>query len=121
MRPLTLLLRTLTSSLLCGLLCGALRAQSPAPAYKPPPSPLSNIPQQNPTAPQGPVAIGEEPHHRLILQNDFTHVYTVMVPPLDATLLHQHDFPYLYVTLGPADIMNTLAEKEFTAALRKRP
>ena len=111
MKPLTFLLRALTSSLLCGLLCGALRAQAPAPAYNPPPSPLSNIPQQNPTAPQGPVAIGEEPHHRLLLQNDFTHVYTVMVPPLDATLLHQHDFPYLYVTLGPADIINAIVGK----------
>jgi hypothetical protein len=104
-------LQILGAALLCGLLCTSLRAQAPSPAYNPPPSPLSNIPQQNPTAPQGPVAIGEEPHHRLVLQNDFTHVYNVMVPPLDATLLHQHDFPYLYVTLGPADIINAIVGK----------
>ena len=73
-----------------------------------PPSPL---PQQNPTAPPGPVPIGEEPHHRLVLQNDFTHVYNVMVPPLDATLLHQHDFPYIYVVLGPSDIINAIVGK----------
>jgi hypothetical protein len=111
MKPLTSRLCTLTCSLLlCGLLCGSLRAQAP-PAYNPPPSPLSGISQQNPTAPQGPVAIGEEPHHRLLLQNDFTHVYTVTVAPLDATLLHQHDFPYIYVTLGPADIINAIVGK----------
>jgi hypothetical protein len=81
--------------------CGATRAQAP----------VLSLPQQYPTAPPGPVAIGEEPHHRLVLQNDFTRVYTVMVPPLDSTLLHQHDFPYLYVTLGPADIVNAIPGK----------
>lgn len=53
--------------------------------------------------------VSAEPHHRLVLQNDFTHVYNVMVPPLDATLLHQHDLPYLYVTLGPAELVNAVA------------
>jgi len=66
---------------------------------------------QNPSSPQGPVPISEEPHHRLVLQNDFTHVYNVMVPALDVTLLHQHDLPYLYVTLGPADIINSIVGK----------
>lgn len=83
------------------LLSSAVDAQAP-------PTPL---PRQNPSAPPGPVPIGEEPHHRLVLQNDFTHVYNVMVPPLDATLLHQHDFPYLYVVLGPADIINAIVGK----------
>ena len=89
-------------TILCALLLSAaVYAQAP-------PTPL---PQQNLTAPPGPVPIGEEPHHRLVLQNDFTHVYNVMVPPLDATLLHQHDFPYLYVVLGPADIINAIVGK----------
>ncbi len=83
---------------LCGPLCTLLQAQ--APVYR--------FPQQDFTAPPGPVPISEEPHHRLLLQNDFTHVYIVMVPPLDATLLHQHDLPYLCVTLGAADIINAI-------------
>jgi hypothetical protein len=88
--------------LLCALLLSPhLQAQAPSSA----PS------QQNPTAPQGPVPISGEPRHRLVLQNDFTRVYSVMVPPLDATLLHQHDFPYIYVVLGPADIINAVAGK----------
>jgi hypothetical protein len=74
-------------------------------------APPANLPLQNPTSPQGPVPISEEPHHRLVLQNDFTHVYNVMVPALDVTLLHQHDLPYLYVALGPADIINAIAGK----------
>ena len=35
--------------------------------------------------------IKDEPHHRLLLKNDFVNVYNVVVPPLDATFLHQHD------------------------------
>jgi hypothetical protein len=88
--------------LLCVLILSAhLQTQAPPSA----PS------QPNPTETQGPVPIGEEPHHRLVLQNDFTRVYNVMVPPLDTTLLHQHDFPYLYIVLGPADIINAIVGK----------
>ncbi len=80
-------------ALICAfLLFSAVHAQTPS----------SYLSLQNPIAPPGPVPISEEPHHRLVLQNDFTKVYNVMVSPLDATLLHQHDHPYLYVTLGPA-------------------
>jgi hypothetical protein len=83
--------------LLCAaLFCAAVRAQAPAP---------------NPPAPQSPVPIRDEPHHRLVLQNDFARVYRVEVPPLDTTLLHQHDLPYLGVTLGPADLVNAAAGK----------
>src|SRR5260370_331555 len=89
-------------TLICAfLLSSAVYAQAPS----------SNLPQRNPIVPPGPVPISEEPHHRLVLQNDFTRVYNVMVPPLDATLLHQHDLPYLYVTLGPAEIINAIVGK----------
>jgi hypothetical protein len=90
--------------------CAAVRAQAPDtnPTQQ---APSPSLPLQNPTAPQGPVPITEEPHHRLVLQNDFTHVYNVTVPPLDTTLLHQHDLPYLFVVLGPADINNNITGK----------
>jgi hypothetical protein len=47
----------------------------------------------------------------MVLQNEFTHVYNVMVPPMDTTLLHQHDLPYIYVVLGAADIINAVVGK----------
>src|SRR6266481_6867171 len=96
-------IRLLCAMMLCGLLCASLQAQLQAP--------VTSLPQHDPTVPLGPVPISEEPHHRLVLQNDFTHVYNVMVPPLDTTLLHQHDLPYLYLTLGPADIINAIVGK----------
>ena len=108
MKPAIYLLCVMT---LCGLLCTSLPAQVPASASTPTQAPASYLPVQDPTAPLGPVPISEEPHHRLVLQNDFTRVYDVAVPPLDTTLLHQHDLPYLYVTLGPADIINAIVGK----------
>lgn len=89
------------------LACASLRAQAPAT----PPASSDNMAQQYPTAPQGPVPLSEEPHHRLLLQNDFARVYNVTVAGLDSTLLHNHDLPYLYVVLGPADIINAITGK----------
>ena len=57
------------------------------------------------------VPLSQEPHHRLVLQNDFTRVYNVMVAPLDATLPHQHDLPYVAVSLGPANLANVVVGK----------
>src|SRR5438477_1140293 len=97
------------------MLCwGTLRAQ--APPETPPAQnassqnnqPSGNSQPQNPTAPLGAVPLAEEPHHRLVLQNDFVHVYNVMVPPLDATLLHRHELPYIYLTLGATELVNAI-------------
>lgn len=59
---------------------------------------------QAPTA----VPIPKEPHHHLVLENNYVRVFRVSVPGHDATLLHQHDGPYLYVSLGPADVINAI-------------
>lgn len=87
-------------------------AQQPTGPYRQQTSPVGQSPpplaSQVPGAPTTPVPITAEPHHRLVLQNDFVHVYNVGVPPLDATLLHQHDLAYLYVTLGQAEIVNAV-------------
>jgi len=62
---------------------------------------------QAPTA----VPIPKEPHHHLVLENDYVRVFRVSVPAHNATLLHQHDVPYLYVSLGPADVINAVQGK----------
>src|SRR5467141_1479059 len=64
----------------------------------------ASLPAQAPTA----VPIAREPHHHLVLENDYVRVFRVSVPAHDATLLHQHDVPYLYVSLGPADVINAV-------------
>jgi len=111
--------------LLCALLfCAALRAQTPTPNSGVPPAPHAGAqdstsqirgaaqqPVLQQVAQQQAVPVQDEPHHRLVLKNDFVRVFNVIVQPLDATLLHQHDLPYLYVSMGPADIVNAVQGK----------
>jgi hypothetical protein len=66
---------------------------------------------QSPIKAEGAVPVKAEPHHVLVFQNDYVHVYNVMLPPLDATLLHRHDLPYIYLTLGTTDVINAVAGK----------
>lgn len=97
------------TALLCaiGLLCSPLLAAQTPPAKPANPQP-GVLSLQNATPPQGPVPVKEEPHHAHEFQNDYVRVYNVTVPPLDATLLHKHDLPYIYLILGPADIINAV-------------
>ena len=60
---------------------------------------------------QAPTAVKDEPHHHLVLENSYVRVFRVSIPANDATLLHQHDLPYVYVSLGPADFTNAVAGK----------
>ena len=52
-----------------------------------------------------------EPHHHLKIENEYVRVYYVEAPPHEATLLHQHDHDYIYVSLGPADVVNAILNK----------
>jgi hypothetical protein len=61
-------------------------------------------------APTG-VPLTKEPHHHLVFENEYVRVFRVSVPGHDATLLHQHDVPYVYVSLGPADVINAVQAK----------
>jgi hypothetical protein len=65
---------------------------------------------QNAQAPTA-VPIPQEPHHHLVLENDYVRVFRVSVPAHESTLLHQHDVPYLYVALGPANVINAVQGK----------
>jgi hypothetical protein len=52
-----------------------------------------------------------EPHHHLKIENEYVRVYYVEVPPHEATQLHQHDHDYIYVSLGPSDVINAVLYK----------
>jgi len=98
------------------LMCFAVVSSVAAKAQAPPANPSDaqkgiQINTQNPIQPQAAVPVRNEPHHSLLLQNDYVHVFNVTVPPLDVTLLHQHDLPYLYLTLGFSDLINAVQGK----------
>jgi hypothetical protein len=81
-----------------------LRAQDPTPAA-PTPSTASS---------KAPVPITEEPHHHLILENSYVRVFRVEIISPDATLLHRHDSPYVYMSIGKAEFTNLVEGKPET-------
>jgi hypothetical protein len=58
-----------------------------------------------------PVAVKDEPHHHLLLENDYVHAYYFELPGHEATLLHTHALPYMGVALGPVDAINAVTGK----------
>ncbi|HEX7287555.1 MAG TPA: hypothetical protein VF532_15310 [Candidatus Angelobacter sp.] len=57
-------------------------------------------------AQQQPVEVTSEPSHHLVLKNEFVCVFDVTVAPKATTLVHKHNYDYLFVTLGDADLIN---------------
>ena len=50
------------------------------------------------------VPVGEEGHHQLVLENEYTRVFHVVLAPKDSTLMHQHDRDYVYVMIGSSQV-----------------
>jgi oxalate decarboxylase/phosphoglucose isomerase-like protein (cupin superfamily) len=57
------------------------------------------------------VELNNEPHHHLTLENKYVRVYNVEVPPHSDTLMHWHRHDYIYVTLGPTEVVNAVKDK----------
>jgi hypothetical protein len=60
---------------------------------------------------QAPTPVANEPHHHVVVKNEYVNAYHVFIGAHDATLLHQHDLPYLFMSVGPADITNAVLGK----------
>ena len=50
------------------------------------------------------VEITSEPSHHLVFSNAFIRVFDVSVAPKATTLVHRHNYDYLFVTLGDSDV-----------------
>jgi quercetin dioxygenase-like cupin family protein len=67
---------------------------------------------------QDTVEITSEPSHHLVFENDWVRVFNVLAPARASTLVHRHNYDYLYVTLGDAAITNArVGEKPFPVVL----
>ena len=73
--------------------------------------PAQTTPAQTPPDTGKAVSIKEEPHHHLILENAYVRVFRVEIISPDATLLHRHDTPYAYMSIGKADFINAVEGK----------
>lgn len=49
-----------------------------------------------------PVAMSQEPHHRLVFQNEFVRIVDINVPPGDTSLFHIHADPMVSITIRDA-------------------
>jgi quercetin dioxygenase-like cupin family protein len=52
------------------------------------------------------VEITSEPSHHQVLQNEYVRVFDVTVGPRATTLVHRHNYDYLFVTLGDSDVVS---------------
>lgn len=52
------------------------------------------------------VEITNEPDHHLVINNAFIRAFDVIVPAKATTLMHRHNYDYVFVTLGDSDITN---------------
>lgn len=50
-----------------------------------------------------------EPHHHLVLQNEFVRVFRVLIPPGSSTLWHEHDFDYVVLQVNGTTIQVDVA------------
>ena len=53
---------------------------------------------------QQPVEITSEPRHHHVLENRYVRVFDVTVEPKGSTLVHRHNYDYLFVTLGDSQV-----------------
>jgi len=52
------------------------------------------------------VEITSEPSHHQVFQNEYVRVFDVTVAPHATTLVHRHNYDYLFVTLGDSDVVS---------------
>ena len=60
------------------------------------------------------VPLSQEPHHHLILQNDYTRVWDVTVAANESTLMHRHDHDYVAVIMTPSHVQNAVEGRPVT-------
>lgn len=52
------------------------------------------------------VALCDEPHHHLVIDNEWVRAYAVEIPPHQSTLCHHHAVDYLMYVAGEAEIVS---------------
>ena len=57
------------------------------------------------------VDITAEPHHHVVLQNQYVRAFNVELAPIDQIQMHRHDHDYVFVTVGATEIENDVAGK----------
>lgn len=59
-----------------------------------------------------PVEITSEPSHHLVFENQYVRVFDVTVAPMASTLVHRHNFDYVFVTLGDSEVASARPDEK---------
>ena len=59
-----------------------------------------------------PVDIADEPHHHLVIANEYVRAFAVDVPPRTRTLCHRHPHNYVLFVAAGAEIISAAREEE---------
>jgi quercetin dioxygenase-like cupin family protein len=65
-------------------------------------------------APQAPVPLASEPHHRQIFDNSYARIFRAEVAAHDKTLLHEHDRDFFFVAISDEKFTNSVPGKPDT-------
>jgi hypothetical protein len=57
------------------------------------------------------ISLSGEPHHHLVLHNEYVNAYQVEVRRRDATVLHRHDYDYVQIGIGNAQLVAVVPGK----------
>src|SRR5262249_33278564 len=66
-----------------------------------------------------PVPVEQEPHHKLVFENQYIKVLRVAVKPGETTLFHTHSLDNVAVVLSNASMRNQFAGKDWVEAPAK--
>ncbi len=58
------------------------------------------------------VDIADEPHHRLVIANEYVRAFAVEIPPRTRTLCHQHPHQYVLYVASGAEIISASRDEE---------
>ena len=58
------------------------------------------------------IAVADEPHHHLVVENEVVRAYAVEIAPHLTTLCHLHGLPYLLYVAGEAEIISAPRNRE---------
>ena len=68
---------------------------------------------------EDPVPVEQEPHHRVVFENQYVRVLDVVVGPGETTLFHRHSIDNVPIILTDADNRTQFAGKDWTATPAK--
>jgi quercetin dioxygenase-like cupin family protein len=73
------------------------------------------------TSSRAAIPVEQEPHHHVLLENQYVRVLDVQIPPGDCLLFHTHSYDNLSVRISGGLVQNQMQGSEWPAATEVKP